>query len=268
MSGNVPVDDGTRTGAGGGGAAETARLTEAMRREADTLAAGPAPVEALVREGRRLVRRRRTAAGAAAAAVLACLAGGVLLPPLLASPGPAPAAPPASSAAPPSATPAGVRVVRPYEPVEIGQGALMGLLPEGRQNYVVSWGGPEAFRESVEAAKGMVGDSIRPGGLSFGHSSTPEGAVLYTGAFRTETEPARITVTAGGRTWEAGMVRLSGDPGWGVYHVDAGRTGLDTRATVTAYGPDGTVLARNDAGGGARSDDGGGARDDGTDPAR
>lgn len=161
-----------------------------------------------------------------------------------------------------------VRVVRPYEPVEIGQGALMGLLPEGRQNYVVSWGDPEAFRESVEAAKGMVGDSIRPGGLSFGHSSTPDGAVLYTGAFRTETEPARITVTAGGRTWEAGMVRLSGDPGWGVYHVDAGRTGLDTRATVTAYGPDGTVLARNDAGGGARSDDGGGARDDGTDPAR
>ncbi|SFL49360.1 hypothetical protein SAMN05192584_1201 [Streptomyces pini] len=157
-----------------------------------------------------------------------------------------------------------MRVVRPYEPVEIGQGALMGLLPEGRQNYVVSWGGPEAFREDVEHAKGMVGDSIRPDGLSFGHSSTPEGAVLYTGAFRTETEPARITVTAGGRTWEAGMARLPGDPGWGVYHVDAGRTGLGTRVTVTAYGPDGAVLARNDTRGEARDD----TRGDGADPAR
>ncbi|SFM04507.1 hypothetical protein, partial [Streptomyces pini] len=142
MSGNVPVDDETWTGTrtGGGSATETARLAEAMRREADTLAAGPVPVEALVREGRRLVRRRRTAAGAAAAAVLACLAGGVLLPSLPVSSGPAPAVPPAASSVPPapSATPQGVRVVRPYEPVEIGQGALMGLLPEGRQNYVVS----------------------------------------------------------------------------------------------------------------------------------
>ncbi|URN12750.1 hypothetical protein LUW77_17370 [Streptomyces radiopugnans] len=42
------------------------------------------------------------------------------------------------------------------------------------------------------------------------------------------------------------MVRLPGNPGWGVYHVDAGGTGPGTRATVTAYGPDGTVLARND----------------------
>ncbi|MFP8883202.1 hypothetical protein [Streptomyces mangrovi] len=157
-----------------------------------------------------------------------------------------------------------VRVVRPYEPVGIGRGALMGLLPEGRQNHVVSWGGPEAFREDVEHAKGIVGDSIRPGGLSFGHSSTPEGAVLYTGAFRTETEPARITVTAGGRTWEAGMVRLPGDPGWGAYHVDAGRTGLGTRVTVTAYGPDGAVPARGDTRGEARDD----TRDDGADLAR
>ncbi|MFP8964652.1 hypothetical protein ACLIYP_29415 [Streptomyces nanhaiensis] len=247
----VPVDDEAGTGAGTGAETGAARLAEAMRREAGTLIAGPPPVEALVREGRRLARRRRAAAGAAAAAVLACLAGGVLLPPLLAPSGPAPAAPQAASPAPsvpsaPSETLPGVRVVEPYEPVEIGQGALLGLLPEGRQNYVVAWGGPEDFRESVEAARGVVGDSLRAGSLSFGHSSSPGGGVLLTGAYRTETEPARITVTAGGRTWEAGMVRLPGDPGWGVYHVDAGGTGPGTRATVTAYGPDGTVLARND----------------------
>lgn len=139
-----------------------------------------------------------------------------------------------------------VRVVEPYEPVEIGRGALLGLLPEGRQNYVVAWGGPEDFRESVERARGVVGDDIRPGGLSLGYQQSPERGTLYTGAFRTDTEPARITVRADGRTWEAQMVRLPGDPGWGVYHVDAGRSAPDTRATVTAYGPDGTVLARLD----------------------
>ncbi|MDG9702720.1 hypothetical protein QC029_10755 [Streptomyces sp. DH37] len=225
---------------------EAARLAEAMRREAGALTAGPPPVDAVVREGRRRARRRRRAVtGAAAAAVLACLAA-VLLP----SAQPPPAVP-APAASPEPSGPSGpsvsvVRVVEPYEPVEIGRGALLGLLPEGRQNYVVAWGGPEDFRESVERARGVVGDSIRPGGLSLGYQHSPERGTLYTGAFRTDTEPARITVRADGRTREAQMVRLPGDPGWGVYHVDAGRSAPDTRATVTAYGPDGTVLARLD----------------------
>ncbi|MFP8907028.1 hypothetical protein ACLIYN_22535, partial [Streptomyces atacamensis] len=53
------MDDETGTGAGTGAETGAARLAEAMRREAGTLVAGPPPVEALVREGRRLARRRR-----------------------------------------------------------------------------------------------------------------------------------------------------------------------------------------------------------------
>ncbi|GAA2383010.1 hypothetical protein GCM10010420_01260 [Streptomyces glaucosporus] len=229
--------------------AETARLAEALRREADALRPGPPPVDAVLREGRRRRRQRhRALAGTAAAAVLGCLAGALLLP---SGPPAGPAAPPAASTvspapSPPPAPVPGVRVVRPYEPVEIGQGALLGLLPEGRQNYVVDWS-PEGFRESVRQARKAVGDGIRPNSLSGGISFSPDRGVLYTGAWRTDTEPARITVTAAGRTWEAGLVSLPDDPGWGVYHVDAGRLGPDeTSATVTVYGPDGTVLARLD----------------------
>ncbi|MCG3042398.1 hypothetical protein L7D48_17785 [Streptomyces sp. S1A] len=135
-----------------------------------------------------------------------------------------------------------VRVVEPYEPVEIGQGALMGLLPEGRQNYVVSWGGPEAFREDVEFAKGIVGDDIRPNTISGGYHSD-EGEVLFTGAFRTDVVPGRITVRTADGTFDAKMLRLPGDPGWGAYHLDAGRTdALSSDVVVTAYAPDGGVI--------------------------
>lgn len=135
-----------------------------------------------------------------------------------------------------------VRVVRPYEPVEIGRGALLGLLPEGRQNYVVAWGGPEDFRESVEAAKGMVGDDIRPNTVSGGYSSS-DGEVLFTGAFRTDVVPGRITVRTADGTFDAQMVRLPGNPGWGVYHLDAGRTdALSSDVVVTAYTPGGDVI--------------------------
>ncbi|GAA2383022.1 hypothetical protein GCM10010420_01280 [Streptomyces glaucosporus] len=141
-----------------------------------------------------------------------------------------------------AATAPGVRVVRPYEPVEIGQGALLGLLPEGRQNYVVDWS-PEGFRESVRRAKGYVGDDIRPNSLSGGLHYSPERGSLFTGAWRSDTVPARITVRTADGTFDAGILRLPGNPGWGAYHLDAGRT--DARkapVTVTAYAPDGTVI--------------------------
>ncbi|MDG9702718.1 hypothetical protein [Streptomyces sp. DH37] len=136
-----------------------------------------------------------------------------------------------------------VRVVEPYEPVEIGRGALLGLLPEGRQNYVVAWGGPEDFRESVERARDMVGDDIRPNTVSGGYTSSDGGEVMFTGAFRTDTVPGRITLETADGTFDAQMVRLPGDPGWGVYHHDAGRTdALESDVVVTAYAPDGRVI--------------------------
>ncbi|WP_331450632.1 hypothetical protein [Streptomyces prasinus] len=141
--------------------------------------------------------------------------------------------PPAASRA------AGPRVVRPYQPVEIGRDAKMGLLPEGRQNYVVA---REDYAGSVERAKGYAGDSIRPESLSGGLHTEGDDA-LYTGAFRTGTVPARVTLRIdGGAEVEAGMLRLPGDPGWGTYHAFGDASAADTGFTVTAYAEDGGVL--------------------------
>ncbi|MFH9813926.1 hypothetical protein [Streptomyces sp. NPDC017230] len=135
----------------------------------------------------------------------------------------------------------GPRVVRPYQPVEIGQGAKMGLLPEGRQNYVVAW---DDYAESVEQSKGNAGDSIRPNSLSGGLHTEGDDA-LYTGAFRTDTVPSRITLRVDGAAEvEAGMLRLPGEPGWGTYYHDAAGDGAPRESVVvTAYGPGGSVLA-------------------------
>ncbi|MFK4595893.1 hypothetical protein [Streptomyces pristinaespiralis] len=140
-----------------------------------------------------------------------------------------------------TATTAGPRVVQPYRPVEIGQGAKMGLLPQGRQNYVVAW---EDFASAVEQAKGYVGDSIRPNSLSGGLQTDGDDA-LFTGAFRTDTVPSRITVRVGaGPEQAAGMLMLPGEPGWGTYYLDAAGAGAPKETTVvTAYGADGAVLA-------------------------
>lgn len=137
---------------------------------------------------------------------------------------------------------AGPRVVRPYEPVEIGQGAKMGLLPEGKQNYVVAWNDYEA---AVEQARSLVGDDIRPDSISGGMGVDGDD-VLFTGAFRTDTVPARVTLRIGtGAEVDAGMLMLPGRPGWGTYHYDAAGTGRPRETVeVTAYAPDGSVLAR------------------------
>ncbi|MEU0114680.1 hypothetical protein ABZ137_13350 [Streptomyces bobili] len=141
--------------------------------------------------------------------------------------------------APAAAT--GPRVVRPYAPVEIGQGAKMGLLPEGRQNYVVAW---DDYEEAVEQAKNLAGDSIRPNSISAGMGVDGDD-VLFTGAFRTDTVPARITLRIGaGSEVEAGMLRLPGTPGWGTYYYDAAGAGRPQETVeVTAYDADGSVLA-------------------------
>jgi hypothetical protein len=135
----------------------------------------------------------------------------------------------------------GPRVVRPYEPVEIGQGAKMGLLPEGRQNHVVAW---DDYEEAVERARTLAGDSIRANSISGGMGVDGDD-VLFTGAFRTDTVPTRITLRIGtGAEVEAGMLRLPGTPGWGTYYYDAAGAGRPQETVeVTAYDADGSVLA-------------------------
>lgn len=199
--------------------------------------------------------RRRLAIAGAVALVLAAGGGTAIAVDRAASPaapataqnGLSPAAAPArNGAAPaqpraksPSAT--GPRVVRPYQPVDIGRGAKMGLLPEGRQNYVVSY---DDFAADVEEAKKYPGSSIRPNSLS-GGIGTEGDDILFTGAYRTDTVPARTTVRIGkGPETDAAMLRLPGRPGWGTYYLDRPGAGpWREPVTVTAYDGAGAVLA-------------------------
>jgi hypothetical protein len=89
-----------------------------------------------------------------------------------------------------------------------------------------------------------VGDSIRPNSLSGGLHTDGDDA-LFTGAFRTDTVPARITVRVdAGPEQDAGVLMLPGEPGWGTYYLDAAGAGAPKESTeVTAYGADGAVLA-------------------------
>ncbi|MFI6286480.1 hypothetical protein ACIBCM_17270 [Streptomyces sp. NPDC051018] len=141
---------------------------------------------------------------------------------------------------------AGPRVVRPDQPVLLGRGgARMALLAEGRQNHVVAYGDAE-FSESLRQAKapGYTGDGIRPDSLS-GVALRDAGRVLLTGAWRTDTVPARMTVRIGkGPERPAAMLRLPGRPDWGTYWLDLPDAGPGTgTVTVTAYAVDGKVLA-------------------------
>ncbi|MDH6229334.1 hypothetical protein [Streptomyces sp. MJP52] len=221
------------------------RLAQALHRAADAFPVSPAPVDEVVRRGRVLSRRRRSlAGGAGAAALLAAMTLGALIgggtgdgvapaPPATAVPGPHPTGSPPQQ---------GARTVRAYEQVPIGHGLRMALLPEGRQNYVVGRGD---LTPSIELARAHAGgDSLNIGGISAG-TTTVEQGVVYTGAFRTSTAPARVVVqVSNGTPHEAQLLVLRGDPGWGTYHAFLDGVPQDSTITVTALAPDGQVLAR------------------------
>ncbi|GGT16455.1 hypothetical protein GCM10010271_19170 [Streptomyces kurssanovii] len=211
------------------------RLGDALRHAADAVPVGPAPVDEVLRRGR-ATRRRRTAA--CAGGVVTMIAVVLALVPLTGrSPHPAP--PPPATAPPVTATPSGVRTVQPYEPVAIGHGIGMALLPDGRQNYVV---GPGDLRAAIDAARSYTGDNIRDDALSSGKDLDTE-HVLYRGAFHTGAVPSRIEVRLdSGERFEASMLRLQGDPGWGTYYAFGDPARGAEGWTVTAYAADGGVL--------------------------
>ena len=140
-------------------------------------------------------------------------------------------------------------VVRPLQRVDIGHGHVMALLPVGRQNYVMA--PAPAFGRALRDAFRHGGDRLPPDTLSVNVFATlspslaslPPG-VLYGGGWRTSTgaAPERITVRTGGRVHRAAQLRLLGRGDWGTYFVAV--TGADlTEATITAYGPGGSVIS-------------------------
>ncbi|MCZ7416362.1 MULTISPECIES: hypothetical protein [unclassified Streptomyces] len=221
-----------------------AELSAALRREADALPTGPAPVDAVVRAGRSRRRTRRAVVlgSAAAVAVLAALP----LLPGAADPGRVEPAVPSPAPADPSGT--GPRTVEPYAPVTVAPGLRLGLLPGGRQTYVLAE--PEGFREAVEHAREQgLGENIRPRSISAGYlAMAGTGVERVEGAWRLPEPPRRIVVTVAGKEYPAELFTLPGDPGWGVYFLDTTALPRFDTFTVTAYDAEGEVFDRVDVG--------------------
>ncbi|WP_062212913.1 hypothetical protein [Streptomyces sp. NBRC 109706] len=223
-------------------------FVDQLRWAGEDLVAGPAPVDEMIQQGRALrARRRRVAvAGAASAAVLAAgLAAGLAWP--RTDPGADPVPPAAQSSTPPLPGPDDrdpVLEVRPYERVVINEAQVLGLLPEGEQNYVLS--SPAHFDENMEQARGYPGANIRPGSVSVGFQAEDDDVWMIDGAWRLAETPARIVVVpdGGDESYPATLVRLAGETDWGVFYLDTGHhPDFPTDFRVIAYATGGEILA-------------------------
>ncbi|MFE7382449.1 hypothetical protein ACFU9F_19000 [Streptomyces zhihengii] len=212
-------------------------LRDALRREADTVSGGPAPVDAVLLRGRAARRRRNAALAGAAAAVVAVLA---VVPLAGREAALVPVPVPPATVAPVTPRPEPVRTVAPYETVDIGHGRTMALLPDGEQNHVAGHGD---IRDEVDAARDLAGENIRPDSLSGGRDLDPGRPVMFSGVFRTGEVPAAVEVRIdSGERLRAGMLRLPGDPDWGTYYAFGPEAAGNQNWTVTAYAADGRVL--------------------------
>ncbi|WP_049568446.1 hypothetical protein [Streptomyces sp. SBT349] len=135
--------------------------------------------------------------------------------------------------------------VRPYQRVVINDDFVMGLLPEGNQNYVVT--SPAFFDEDIEAAKGYPGSNIRPNSVGAGIHGEDGEIVLIEGVWRLDEGLPFIAVTPEGQDWGYGAqpVALKNEDGWGTFYFDPAEweiDGVDTY-TITATGTDGEVFS-------------------------
>lgn len=221
--------------------ATRAALASALRREVEGLTPGTAPVDAVLRQGRARRRRRGAAAACAVVAAVAVPLTVLAWPPETPDP-PRYAAPPASSS--PSATPAPtagtLKVLEPYEGFTVSDGWQLGMLPEGRQNYILEADGQ--FAASMELRRDKnIGASIRPN--SFSGPSLGTGNPLVSGAWRLAQPPQRITLTTeSGREYLADLFTLPDNPGWGVYTFHGTDMGPEDTFTVTGYDARGKVF--------------------------
>jgi hypothetical protein len=190
-----------------------------LRREADLLPPGPPPIRTVVRQGRRIRLRRRAATSLAFAFVAA-----LLLPlGLAALPD---ARRPSDPVAP--AHPSTVRVVRSGEDVGLGHGLdwtifLRGQAPGGATGlgYVL------VPADEDDTRYGFPTDPTPEAGAPSlsGYLTDVPGAVIVSGSWWTGSDspppspPSSISVTYGGTTRNAALLRLRSTPGWGAYYA-------------------------------------------------
>lgn len=215
-----------------------------LRGEADRLFVTPPPVDQVMRRGRAMRRRRHLVAAAAVVAAVALPLGVTALFGLPWNQQQQPLA-----AASPSDSP---HVVGAGEPVDMGHGLWMGLLPEDSRDYVVAaeseFGKALERGAGVEEEGGGPGDGLEEPGvpvdpmISQAAIATDGGALVY-GRWQLDEEPAGIAVTAPGGERDAQLLRLPEASGWGTYYADLGDVPPGSALTVSAYDADGMVVA-------------------------
>ncbi|TDC70997.1 hypothetical protein [Streptomyces hainanensis] len=226
-----------REGAGADVDSDAGVIGGRLRAAADALVAGPAPLDEILGRGRRARLRRRLAAGAASLATVGvCLTAVLVMAPDGATP-PDPPPPIAPAPSPAEVPPDGLRVVGPGESVEVADQVSISLSSDEDYELTVAdytpappWGGESGFGSG--AAPRLT--------LSVAHWTVRERS-LYHGFWRSENPPDRVVVELGDREYDATVLALPGNPGWGVFLLDA--TGLD----ATGLGTDRTarVTARD-----------------------
>ena len=236
--------DGTDGGTDLSELAELVALGPALHHEADAVAPGHPPVEAVVRRGRARRLRRRAGVTSAVVGVVAVSLTLTVAPRVTSGPAP-PATTPSELPGPPpaskQATPPERQVVRPYQAKALSGGWWLGLLPDGRQNYLLapnSTTKTEFDQQMADQRKKPSGDNLPPrsiGGGADSHAGNIWGSWRHPGQ-------VRITVTIAGKEREATLYSLPGEPGWGVYYLDARHLAPRTTYSVTAYDADGNVF--------------------------
>jgi hypothetical protein len=206
---------------------------------ADTAVRGPAPVDEVVRGGRRRRARRRVAVGTAA--VLA-----VAVSPLAAASLPSPSSEPAtvptaaSTVESAASSARDLTEVEPYEQVTVNDEVVIALLPGGERYAVAP---PDAIDEEIERSEDAPDAALpRDGELHFDpNPDRPYGELLpVTGLVGTQ-GVARMTIeTAAGETRDVELLTLPGDPGWAVFYVET-ETG-EFPARISTYDSDGDVI--------------------------
>ncbi|MFC8008749.1 hypothetical protein [Streptomyces cinereoruber] len=207
-------------------------LAAALKQAAAGLPVGPAPVDTVLRLGRRMRRRRHATLSTALAAAVLIPASAVAALSLGSFGSRTPTVPAASTAASPH-----VQVVDSGEKVVLGRDKTIWLTGQGM--FLAT---PKSSDTTKEPA---LNAAEVPSGKISANASGDASGTLYAGIYRGPGKAARITVAIGSRTLNTQVITLAGSPGWAAFYADDTRAGTISMPalTITVQAADGTILA-------------------------